>query len=218
MKALPISPGDVYGRWTVVSLDKTGPRRKWLCRCVCGSESSIIPKDLANGHSTSCGCHSREARIAANTKHGSAQRGKKTRAYTIWVGMNKRCYSPYEDAYPHYGGRGITVCEVWRTDFSAFLRDMGDPPLGHSIERDDVNGNYEPGNCRWATTIEQRNNVRSNFMIATADGAATMAEFARRNDLDYKKFRAAVRAGKTEMSGVEFKVLGRRDSIQKEAA
>jgi hypothetical protein len=218
VKALPISPGDVYGRWTVISLDGNSPRGKWLCRCECGSEGKIEARFLQNGHSKSCGCHGREARIIANTKHGSAQRGKKTRAYTIWVGMNKRCYSPNEPSYPHYGGRGITICEAWRTDFSAFLRDMGEPPPGHSIERDDVDGNYEPKNCRWATCAEQSNNARSNVMIATPDGAVTMAEFARLHGLDYKKFKERVRAGATDMSGVKFEILGKRGSIEKEAA
>jgi len=218
VRPLPIFPGDVYGRWTVISLDKSKPRRRWLCRCICGSESRIYPKALKGGETISCGCYGREARIAANTKHGHGRKGKKSKTFQVWMGMVNRCHSPQQEAYPHYGGRGITVCDAWRENFSTFLADMGEQPPGYSIERNDVNGNYEPGNCRWATTIEQRNNTRSNVMISVADDLMTMAEFARRHGFDYKRTSHRIRRGATEINGVKFELLGRRDSIRKEAA
>lgn len=215
MRPLPISPGDVYGRWTIVSLDRSGPRRKWLCRCVCGSESRVDSCDLKSGHSTSCGCYSRERRIETNTKHGHAKAGRKTPVYLVWEAMIKRCHTPSDKAFHDYGGRGIKVCDAWLADFEAFIRDMGIPTPGQSIERDDVNGNYEPSNCRWASRLEQNNNTRSNFMLATANGVVTIAEFARRHGLKYDVVQKQIwRYGATEIAGIKFEILGRRDSIQ----
>jgi len=129
--------------------------------------------------------------------------------------MIKRCYSPQEPGYPNYGGRGISICEAWRQDFAAFLGDMGEPPPGYTIERNDVNGNYEPINCRWATQLEQVNNVRSNVMLVTIDAVMTMAEFARRYGLEYSVVQRAIkRHGATEIEGVKFRVAGRRDDMQ----
>lgn len=209
-----LSPGDVFGRWTVLELGARGKKRKWLCRCVCGSESLVGTFSLTSGGSISCGCYAKERRFEANMKHGHARAGKKTRLYTTWEKIISRCCSPTDKAFPNYGGRGIKVCDEWRNNFSAFANDMGTPIPGKSVERDDVNGNYEPGNCRWATSTEQNNNARSNIMIATVDGLETMAEFARRHGLDYKKLQEKVGRGATEISGIKFRIAGRRDSMQ----
>lgn len=96
-----------------------------------------------------------------NWIHGSTG----TPEYKIWVGMKKRCYNPSDSSYSHYGGRGITVCERWRNDFVAFLEDMGTRTKGLTLERKNNNGNYEPGNCRWATRKEQTRNARHNIVL-----------------------------------------------------
>lgn len=103
-------------------------------------------------------------------KHGHAEGGRRTPTYSTWIAMNHRCTYPTNAKWHLYGGRGITVCERWRESFSAFLADMGERPVGTTLDRKDSNGHYEPGNCRWATTPAQNRNrrgVRLSFEIAT---------------------------------------------------
>ena len=91
-------------------------------------------------------------------KHGHNPKGNPSPTYNSWVNMKRRCYEPSHQSYRLYGGRGIQVCQRWVNDFSAFLADMGERPTGMSIDRIDRDGNYEPGNCRWATASEQQRN------------------------------------------------------------
>lgn len=103
-----------------------------------------------------------------------------TPTYTAWLGMIDRCERPANKAWPDYGGRGIKVCARWRNGFPAFLEDMGKKPSKqYSIDRKDNDGNYEPGNCRWATSKEQNNNKRSNRLICARGETKTLTEWAR---------------------------------------
>ncbi len=158
--------GQVFGRLTVVTFVRPAPRKlKWICECECGQIKHVASDALLRGRQLSCGCLMRELVRARATTHGLAARHKRHSDYGVWLHMRDRCNNPRFEDYKNYGGRGITVCERWN-DFTAFLADMGPRPSPkHSIDRICNDGNYEPGNCRWATKIEQVNNTRQNHIV-----------------------------------------------------
>lgn len=166
MKAIDLR-GQRFGLLVAVELVVGLNRRAWRCVCDCGASAVVRTDDLRRSQQTSCGCRKTQLTVERSRKHGHAQRGKRAPEYTVWAGMLSRCTNPNCDRWEHYGGRGIMVCERWATSFAAFLEDMGPRPTrGHSIDRVNVNGNYEPSNCRWATSKEQRANRRGPWHYA----------------------------------------------------
>lgn len=157
--------GKRFGRWTVLSRSQRSTKNMsayWNCVCDCGTKRAVPSEGLRSGRSQSCGCRHKEIVGRNSTRHGDAR----TLTYVTWQAIKARCYSPCQPRYPQYGGRGITMCDRWRNDYSAFLQDMGLRPSGaYSIDRIDTNGNYEPGNCRWATRREQARNKRDTRFV-----------------------------------------------------
>lgn len=148
-----------FGRLSVVGLNplRTKYRQtRWDCICDCGNPTTVAGKHLVAGRTVSCGCYKRDNTVAIMTKH----KLKHTPEYTSWRAAKNRCFQVSGKSYKDYGGRGISMCDAWRYDFLAFLRDMGKRPEGHSLERRDVDGDYEPSNCCWATRSEQAKNTR----------------------------------------------------------
>lgn len=160
--------GRRFGRLTVLGKEGVvNSKLVWKCLCDCGNEVSVVGSRLINGHTNSCGCYRADRTKEANTKHGQSR----TKLYQRWAGMIKRCTLRTHRAYKFYGGRGINVCDRWLS-FENFLADMGPPPDNSmTIERIDNDGDYEPGNCRWATWAEQNLNKRPRKdMRIRADG------------------------------------------------
>jgi hypothetical protein len=134
--------------------------RIFICQCDCGKEVKIRLKHLKSGHTKSCGCLRDEKRIETHTTHGEGNK-KRTVEYKCWIGMKQRCYNPNNKFYYNYGGRGIIICDRWINSYENFLKDMGrKPDRSYSIDRINNNGNYEPSNCRWATSFQQIHNRR----------------------------------------------------------
>lgn len=179
-------PGEKVGKLTIVRR-APGAVTRWVCVCDCApaDEFNVLAQSMVKGK-RSCGCDV----VPHAFRHG----GSKTAEYRSWNHMKRRCYGPSNPAYPRYGGRGITVCDRWRTDFAAFLTDMGPRPTdGHSIDRIDNDGNYEPGNCRWATDFEQARNTRANVPVPGI--ATSIAGAAELTGLDQDMLRARVNRG-----------------------
>jgi hypothetical protein len=169
MNAIDIT-GMTFGR--LVAIRRTPSRRMsgrmrifWLCRCACGNEVEVQPSNLKGGNIASCGCLAREIVVARSTTHGMAAREDAHPLYASWSKMLARCRNPNNPSFKDYGGRGVQVCERWHS-FENFLADMGErPEHGMSLDRfPDQNGNYEPGNVRWATSKEQNRNRRDNVL------------------------------------------------------
>lgn len=128
------------------------------CLCDCGKIRHVFASNLRLGKTSSCGCFRNEQCRAATTTHGMSQ----SRTHDIWTGMKTRCFNANREVFPHYGGRGIRVCERW-LKFENFLEDMGEAPNGLTLDRfPNLDGDYEPGNCRWATKKQQARNRTSS--------------------------------------------------------
>ena len=170
---------DHISRWTFVA---KLPGQKNLFRCACGTEKAVNPYHVRTGASASCGCLRKEVVADHRRTHGMSA----TREYRIWWHMKERCSNPNMRGSQYWLGSGVTVCDEWVNSFDTFLSDMGPCPKDkYSIDRIDKNGSYGPGNCRWATVLEQTNNLRNNIMIDDGDEELTLSQMARKHDLKY---------------------------------
>ncbi len=176
-----IAIGARFGRLIVLSASglTRWKERLWTCACDCGLTAVVQGKNLRKG-TMSCGCLGPILASALRTKHGK----RRSREYSSWRSMRDRCLRITSKDYPSYGGRGITICEKWDS-FEQFLVDMGPRPDGLTLERLDVNGNYEPGNCAWATPREQQRNRRMVVMVQSGGEQLRMTEIAERSGISY---------------------------------
>lgn len=178
--------GQRFGRLVAISEDKSSGYLKWKCQCDCGNIKFATAFDLRSGHTKSCGCLQRERASESikrrNFKHGQTR----TPLHNSWCAMMQRCYDNNYKWYKDYGARGIKVCPEWHDfiSFSEWATSSGFTE-GLSIDRIDVNGDYCPENCRWATTIEQANNKRNNIYLEYNGEKKTIAEWARFLNIPY---------------------------------
>ena len=189
--------GKVFGRLTVLYKDYYNDKHHatyWRCKCQCGNEVTINGNSLTRGLTKSCGCIHKEVMSKVHKTHGGSQE----RLYGIWLHMKNRCYLKSDEYYNHYGGRGISVCEEWKDDYLKFREwsysngyDENAKKYDCTLDRIDVNGNYEPNNCRWVNQIIQSNNRRNNHKITINEETHTIAEWTRikgfKKDLIYNR-------------------------------
>lgn len=182
--------GLIIGRLTVKNYIG-GPKKAWECLCECGKTSDVRGANLRIGKTNSCGCLKKEKMaIGLGIKHGMY----KSRTYKSWDSMLERCLNPRNKCYESYAGRGILVCGRWRV-FDNFLADMGERPEGMSLDRIDNNGNYEPGNCRWATAKTQSSNTRANRFYNFNGAQMTARQISDATGIEYAKLRERLKRG-----------------------
>jgi len=165
----------------------------WLCKCDCGKDKVARSYDLRKGKTSHCGCLLGKNLSAGSLKHGC----KPKRLHEMWVNMKTRCYNENYELYHRYGGRGITVCQEWLHDFAAFrawaLTNGYSDDLG--LDRTNNNDNYSPNNCRFATPTEQSNNRSTNRMVTVFGETDTLANTARRYQINYATFQSRINHG-----------------------
>lgn len=197
--------GIKYGRLTVVSEARSSRKpsgatdTRWNCRCECGNLTIVSGDGLQAGKSRSCGCLATEVCGKATITHGRS----KTKVWRVWLSIRMRCDNPRNSKYEYYGGRGIRVCDRWRS-FENFFFDMGEPPSArHSIDRfPNNNGNYEPGNCRWATADQQMRNTSKNINVTIDDKTMCVMDWAHLSGVDSKLIYHRLKAGWDERRAI----------------
>ncbi len=186
--------GRKFGRLTV--LKKTGKDRHgkplWLCECECGNNTVVNSNALKRKNTKSCGCIKLERISGLRRTHGLSR----TPEYVSWAAMKSRCYYKASKHYGDYGGRGISVCNRWRLSFEAFLSDMGPRPFPEAtVERKNVNGQYSPSNCIWATKKTQARNKRTSHLLTINGETRCIGEWAELRGIDQRRILARLRLG-----------------------
>lgn len=188
----------------------------WICRCDCGTVRVVAANALVRGMSRSCGCFRVELLKAtrpyfppSNRTHGLSRVAVKE--YRAWVSMRARCGRQSHPTYPHYGGRGIAVCERWKASFRSFYDDIGPAPSpAHSLERINNDGCYEPGNVRWATREEQTANTRRTHRITFNGTTLPLKRWARKIGMSGEGLHNRLRRGWSVERALTTPVISRR--------
>lgn len=184
----------------------------WECKCQCGKTVIATSQNLRRRHTRSCGCLFPQH----NLTHGDCTDGQVSRLYNIWYQMIQRCYNAKNPKYPLYGGRGITVCDDWKGEYTKFktwaMSNGYEENL--TIDRANVNGNYSPENCRWATRREQANNTRRNVLITYDGDTKTMSEWATQYGIPYKTLWHRLNNGWEIPKAISTPLSGKGDDTQ----
>lgn len=207
--------GEKFNRLTVLSVLPNTIRNLVAveCLCECGRTVSLPLSSVKLSRTKSCGCMKLDG---SGRKKSTATHGlSKTRIYSIWASMLQRCKPTGKSSHKHYGGRGISVCKRWRK-FEAFYSDMGDPPTNkHTLDRLDVNGNYEPENVRWATPAEQASNKRTSRIITWRGVSRTVTEWSKVTGIPTGVYFKRIRNGRYKTEELLFAPVGQRGPRRK---
>ena len=180
MTALVDIQSQRFDRLLVIARDTKGPPGSWWCCCDCGRVLSVRGITLRSGGKKSCGC----------LRHGRSR----TAAYRVWAKMKERCSNPRHPHFHRYGGRGISVCDRWGS-FELFYADMGDPPVGHQLDRRENDRGYSPDNCRWVTCQANNRNKSTNKWVTWDGQTKTVAEWSDVTGIPYMTLAARIRNG-----------------------
>lgn len=190
---LNIKPGDKFSRLTIVrEVEKRKKARFFLCKCDCGTEKVIRMVQLTSGQTKSCGCFKREHLISMIYKNGLSR----TKLYKVWTSMKQRCMNPKCDVYMYYGERGVLIYKDWLEFENFYNWAVGNGyEEGLTIERIDVNSNYEPNNCTWIPQSEQSSNTRRNRLISYNGKKQNIAQWVKETGLSYNCIRSRLKRG-----------------------
>jgi hypothetical protein len=185
--------GQKFGRLTVVARAPAKNSGMQLCRCECGKITKVTTGSIRSGGVVSCGCRRREHWNSFSRVHGQTR----SRTWWSWQSMISRCTIRRAVGWKSYGGRGIRVCKRWRgkRGFEKFLADMGERPVGRTLDRKKVNGNYTPNNCRWATNLQQANNTRKTRYISMSGEKLSVSEWSVRTGISRYTIIARIETG-----------------------
>lgn len=203
-----LTAGQRFNRLTVIeySYSNDHGERVWKCKCDCGNISFATSHNLVSGHTKSCGCYVVEQTTAANTTHGKSR----SRIYRAYSNMITRCYNHNYKCYASYGGRGIRVCDEWRLNAKSFI----DWAIANgyredlTLDRIDVNGDYCPENCRWATMKEQQNNRTNNAIYQYNGESKTLAEWADALGIKYNRLQMSIKRNGGDLEKAVRKIVG----------
>ena len=200
--------GQKYGKLTILKEENPNScgKRSVECSCECSNKVVTTINGLRSGNTTSCGC-TRKEKNKSRAIHGHLSKGKQSAEYNSWINMVSRCENKNRSDYSRYGECGIRVCERWRTSFANFLSDMGLKPSPlHSIDRINNQGNYEPENCRWATSEEQNCNKKTNRLLEIRGKSQTISRWAKELNIHPQTLYSRLNRGLTaeEVLNIEY--------------
>jgi len=196
-----VAAGDRFGRYVVIcEVDavsrKSGVRvRAVLARCDCGTEKQVRLESLWSGTTMSCGCYHADLSRATLAKASITHGRSRSDLHRIWSAMKARCSNPANKRWASYGGRGIRVCDEWRSSFPAFAAHVGTKPAGMTLDRIDNDGHYEPGNVRWATYSQQARNTRRSAVVELNGERMPLVAAVERLGVKYDSLQASLRKG-----------------------
>lgn len=203
-----------YGRLLAVTFNSQF--NKWECVCDCGNIKYVSCSSLRSGSTKSCGCLDHETKINNNLrKHGYTAAGVKSRTYKTWSGLKTRCYNPNNKGHENYGAKGVGICDRWLNSFENFLEDMGERPIGKTLDRyPNMNGNYEPSNCRWATPKQQGENTRKSRVFEHNGISMNVSDWAKHFNTHRSNILKHLKKGRTIEQLVRFYEYKKHNNIR----